>query len=165
MTSEKSQLMIDTERYKGPDRRKESSIALCGYHFEHAQILKTHNVKINDLETNHREDIKDVENKVSTRSKELFGEMKTKASNKLLYMFIIGYTAFFVVGIATVYKGMHDFDKNISEKISVVREEVSKSNVHLLYQRGLTTDLKNGMKDINKKIDDHISQTKNGVHK
>lgn len=150
--------LINTPNYNGPDRRSTMQ-PLCGYHFQHVQILNAHDTKIKDLEINHKDDIKDVEQKMSDRSKDLWDDMKTKASNKLLYTFIIGYTAFFVLGIATVYTGMHKFDKNISKELSILKEEVSKSNVHLLYQKQLTSDLKEEIKNINKKID-HINQQK-----
>lgn len=132
MANDKS-VVIQTPDYQGPERRSEVEVVVkkCFCHREHERRLD-----------DHERDIHEAKSENTDRDKAI----ASKVPNRLFYLFV----GIVVAGLAFVYNGIHNVDK----RIAVVCEKMDNNRIQ--YNR-----LENELREIQRKVQEHIYQTNN----
>lgn len=102
-----------------PQARKAS--VLCPYHPTHDRILKDHDKAIDDFQST----LSDLRKNSSQSRAEIYNEIKTversKVSTNLFYLFISVYSVLYILGIISVYRGMHQNSLTFQSGITDVK--------------------------------------------
>jgi capsule polysaccharide export protein KpsE/RkpR len=131
--------------YDGPERR--GAVAeYCPHHAEHLRILNDHDRELGLLRAS-AESRRDASTKAHG---ELYEEIKmverSRVPSRLFYVFVSVYSVLFILGIVSVYKGMHQnalvFQAGLSE-VKVVQAE-AKAEI-----AGISDSLHELKKDLN----------------
>lgn len=133
-------IVIDVPGYKGEDRRQFS--APCDCHKKHERVLSDHDIALGDVESSikgivseRKHDWEEHDKRREDSLKDLWDDVKimdrSKVPNKLFYLFVSAYSVLFILGLITVYTGMH---KNtltftveageIKSSIAIVKKEM-----------------------------------------
>ena len=157
--NDKRKITVDVPAYQGPDRRTADIVlSQCACHPKHERILKDHDSNIATLTKTIESRRVEVNSKMEKEKgsikndhKLMWDDIKAKVPNKLFYLFISVYSVLFIIGIVAVYTGMHKIDKSLTTQMGSINTEVKVVSTTLKY--------------LDKKVDDHIYQTKNGNSK
>ena len=169
MTDGKKQVVIDVPSYKGPDRRGEEPIVIaqCRCHPKHEKVLADHEADINELKQDLKERRAALDERIATNHRELEEDImaleRSKLPNRLFYLFIGTFSVLFIVGIITVYSGLNAAKLSLTEKIGEIKTEVKVVEVKVQNHVDSAEKIEDKLESIDRKIDDHVLETKNGM--
>jgi hypothetical protein len=132
---------VESPGYEGPERRDRLVIGTCDCHSKHQRILDDHDREIASIKSS-RED----------QHRDMWTDIKSKVPNKLFYLFISVFSGLFILGIASVYQGMHRNALAFQEGLASVKVTQREIKVILDNTREKVTDLSKEVRTIN----DHI---------
>jgi chaperonin cofactor prefoldin len=122
---------VDSSNYKGPERREAIVVTQCKCHPKHTRILDDHDKELNGLKEDlaHRRELLDqrIERIVNNMGEDIKIVDRGKVPNRLFYIFISAYSALFILGIITVYTGMHQNSLNFMQGINALQKETTES--------------------------------------
>ena len=161
--------IVDIDGYSGPDRRKNKLyVGPCDCHKKHSRILTHHDDEIREL----RDDMK---NHVETADTKIASKMSTKLFLGIMGLFTAVFVTSMIGGIVALDGRVDDFTVNMAtvmgEQNTKVAEQIGLLNTNAaVLKMGLDNHMKASerieeeLRDIRRKVEDHVEQTNNGNH-
>jgi len=148
--------LVESPGYQGPERRDRLVIGPCECHLKHTRILQEHDEQIKNIKEHNEARDKYIDDRTERQHFNMWEGIKKKVSNKLFYLYISVYSGLFILGIVSVYTGMHNNALAFKEELTKVRVIQAEIKTGLEASSKMTDqrigDLKEDIKDLRKDL-------------
>lgn len=170
----KRRVVIDSPNYQGEDRRGGTiKITHCDCHMKHTSKIGDHEKSIGKIQNGITKLKDDMYQRMDIAHESMRSDIKQKVNNRLFYIFISVYSAFFIGGVVTLYMSLNDMNvslmtnitetkEELKDKMSILDTEVRVLNVTMDNHIVVGNRIEKKIEQVDKKVEDHIHQTNNG---
>jgi len=152
-------IMVESPEYNGPERRDRLVIGPCGCHPKHQRILEDHDKKFAIIEAARERRGEHMEQAHGDIYEEIKKVERSRVPNRIFYLFVTVYSGLFILGIVSVYSGMHQnalaFQKGLSD-VKVMQAELKATAANTGQRVG---DMKDEIRELKRDLKDRMKLT------